>query len=609
VWATRVYDTENNLTDIYDANNNHTQFTYTNRHQLQQTTFPSGYYETYTFDYNDNLRFKTDRNGHQISYTYDFQNRLAIKTYPDYTTVNYTYDAAGRLTQVADPTGTYSFGYDNMGRLTSATSNYAFTTFGNEMVQYAYDKASNRTSLTDPQNLVPTAYAYDKLNRLASITLNNDPSPDFTFAYDALSRRTSLNRANAITTTYAYNPQSWLTSVLHKNSAGTILDGAAYTYDNAGNRKTRTDKRLGTTLTYGYDNIYQLLTAKQGTTTKESYTYDIVGNRLSSLGVSPYNYNSSNELTSLPSGSYTYDKNGNTTVKPDGTQYTWDYENRLAQVVLPGSGGTANFKYDPFGRRIQKAFTQGSGTTTTNYLYDGKDLLEELDNAGNVLGRYTPGPRVDQPLAELRASVNSYYEQDALGSTTSLTDTNGVLANTYTYDSFGKVTASTGTISNPAQYTGRELDLESGAYFYRARFYDQNVGRFLSEDPIGFKGGINFYAYVNNRPTKYRDPLGLLRDCDEEHIECNRRCQQAPVGCLPWPVGRYGSPAVRRWSRTAYCTAKCLEEYMACNAENEARQLAEYCSSNPVGCAALITASVVIVAQPELGPVLVPVIF
>jgi len=77
-----------------------------------------------------------------------------------------------------------------------------------------------------------------------------------------------------------------------------VLDGATYTYDNAGNRKTRTDKRTNVTLTYGYDNIYQLLSAKQGSATKETYTYDLVGNRLSSLGVSPYNYNSSNELTS-----------------------------------------------------------------------------------------------------------------------------------------------------------------------------------------------------------------------------------------------------------------------------------------------------------------------
>ncbi|MBZ5723351.1 MAG: hypothetical protein LAO03_23700, partial [Acidobacteriia bacterium] len=158
--------------------------------------------------------------------------------------------------------------------------------------------------------------------------------------------------------TYTYDPASSLLSVLHKLGT-TVLDGASYTYDNAENRKTRTDKRTNTTLTYTFDNIYQLKTAKQGTTTKESYTYDPVGNRLSSLGVSPYMYNTSNELTSTPTTSYTYDNNGNTKTKSDGTQYNWDFENRLASVVLPGAGGTVSFKYDGFGRRVQKSFVQG----------------------------------------------------------------------------------------------------------------------------------------------------------------------------------------------------------------------------------------------------------
>ena len=200
--------------------------------------------------------------------------------------------------------------------------------------------------MIDPQS-VTTAYAYDTLNRLHTLTYNGQ-TPGFVFGYDDISRRTSLTRPNGVDTTYGYDPVSQLKSVIHSLGA-TALDGAAYTYDNAGNRLTRTDKRLGTTLTYGYDNIYQLKTAMQGTTTKESYTYDLVGNRLSSLNVSPYNYNSSNELTSTPSGSYTYDDLGNRKTDPTGAQYTWDYENRLTQDVLSGSGGTVNFKYDPFG--------------------------------------------------------------------------------------------------------------------------------------------------------------------------------------------------------------------------------------------------------------------
>jgi len=87
------------------------------------------------------------------------------------------------------------------------------------------------------------------------------------------------------------------------------------------------------------------------------------------------------------------------------------------------------------------------------------------------------------------------------------------LASTYTYDSFGNTTASTGSLTNPFQYTGRQFESETGLYYYRARYYDPTTGRFLSEDPIGFKGGINHYSYVDNRPLNFTDPFGLC-PCD-----------------------------------------------------------------------------------------------
>jgi RHS repeat-associated protein len=85
----------------------------------------------------------------------------------------------------------------------------------------------------------------------------------------------------------------------------------------------------------------------------------------------------------------------------------------------------------------------------------------------------------------------------------------GAIANTYTYDSFGKLTASTGSITNRFQYTAREFDSESGLYYYRARYYDPSTGRFLSEDPSHFAGGINYYDYTMNSSTGWTDPTGL----------------------------------------------------------------------------------------------------
>ena len=249
----------------------------------------------------------------------------------------------------------------------------------------------------------------------------------------------------------------------------------------------------------------------QGATTTESYSYDAVGNRLSSLGMSPYAYNSSNELTSTTSATFTYDGNDNTLTKADSsgsTTYGWDFESRLAFVAMPGSGGTVTFKYDPLGRRIQKSAPGG----TTNYLYDGDGDKDsgEVDAGENVLARYTQTQMTDELLSELPSGTISYYLTDALDSVTSLSNPSGVLANTYTYDSFGRLAASTGTLTNPFQFTARDSDTETGLYYYRARYYDPAIGRFISEDPIGFDGGnVNFYAYVHDSPTNLVDPSGL----------------------------------------------------------------------------------------------------
>jgi RHS repeat-associated protein len=330
---------------------------------------------------------------------------------------------------------------------------------------------------------------------------------------------------------------------------------------------------------YGYGAIYQLLQVTQGGTTDvpgstsrrpgsffcESYTYDPVGNRLSSLGVSPYSYNPSNEMVSTPTAMYVYDSNGNMTSKTDTngtTNYAWDYENRLAQVTLPGSGGTATFKYDTFGRRIYKSSSAG----TSIFAYDGDNLGEEMNASGAVVARYTQGQNIDEPLAMSRSGVISYYEADGLGSVTSMTSGSGALAQTYTFDSFGKLTNSAGSLTNPFQYTAREFDSETGLYYYRARYYDDMSGRLLSEDPIRFDAGINFYAYVSNNPLNLNDPRGLLpsgigpEGCSYYDKRCKGTCPVDSYTCRAAKCCRsFGD------SPKANCTRECLIDWDIAN--------------------------------------------
>ena len=126
------------------------------------------------------------------------------------------------------------------------------------------------------------------------------------------------------------------------------------------------------------------------------------------------------------------------------------------------------FKYDPFGRRIYKSSSSGISV----FAYDGDNLVEETNAAGAVVARYSQTQNIDEPLAMLRSGATSYFHADGLGSITSLSNAAGSIANTYTHDSFGKLTASAGSLVNAFRYTARESDTETGLYYYRARYYD-----------------------------------------------------------------------------------------------------------------------------------------
>ena len=536
-----AYDTEDNLLSITDANGHTTQFTYNARGWVTQTTFPSTLTESYAYDLVGNLLSKTDRKGNAIQYLYDALYRLTQKTYPDTTNVEYAYDLANNVLQVNDPTGTYGFAYDNMGRLVGTSTQYAFLSVPTFANSYTYDAASNRTSLTGPDGSIST-YSYDTLNRLNGLA--SSWAGSFGFSYDALSRGTQLTRPNGVSTNYSYDSLSHLLSVLHQTGTNT-LDGASYTYDPAGNRTSKGNYLNGATSNYTYDPLYQLTQVTQSGSTTEGYSYDLVGNRLSSSGVPNYSYNASNELTSSSNGSYTYDANGNTLTDAQGRSFTWDFENRLIQAVNPGVG-TTTFKYDPFGRRIQKI----SPSFTSIFVYDGSNLIETLNASGAEVASYTQTRNVDEPLAELRSSSADYYEADALGSITSLSNGTGTLVNTYTYDSFGNLTASTGTVRNYFQYTAREFDSETNLYFYRARYFDPNSGRFLSEDPA--EDDLNLYAYVQNNPLNFVDPLGLYTTKNnnvpwpspalDKFLNCLEGCVGSPIVVTSTTNGKHQDP-------------------------------------------------------------------
>ena len=245
----------------------------------------------------------------------------------------------------------------------------------------------------------------------------------------------------------------------------------------------------------------------------ESYRYDYVGNRGQDPRANDYVYDNLNRLVSGNGASYQYDANGNRTEKTDAsgtTRYRYNSQNQLIHIDFPDQR-SVDYAYDPLGRRIEKRLTAADGTQTLRrYGYDGANLLLEQDETGQPLNEFLSAG-LDEPLLLKRNGQVYRYISDAQGSIIALSDSAGQIVQRYEYDAYGKtISVQDPAFVQPYGYTGRERDDESGLYYYRARYYDPAVGRFLQSDPIGLAGGINTYAYVNGDPISFSDPTGLV---------------------------------------------------------------------------------------------------
>jgi RHS repeat-associated protein len=146
----------------------------------------------------------------------------------------------------------------------------------------------------------------------------------------------------------------------------------------------------------------------------------------------------------------------------------------------------------------------------TRYVYDNEDVLLELNSSNAVTARYTHGPGVDEPLIMEKNGQSFFYHRDGLSSVTDISSQAGAVVQHYTYSSFGQIESMLDSSFNqPYTFTARELDPETGLYFYRARYYEPAIGRFLQRDPIGLAAGPNAYTYAGNMPATFVDPLGL----------------------------------------------------------------------------------------------------
>lgn len=529
---------------------------------VDQSTIPAQWHKLGTFTFGSTATIEVQSQGSGNTTYAD-----AVRLVPAGLSVTeYFYDITGRILQIDENSNLTDYHYDSLGRLNETLDQ------NNRQIEYQHDDLNRRTRLAYPDGTF-IEYVYDEMSRLTDIKYDNDPcdanSPVILahYVYDELSRRTALyynyNENSSYNDpnvdgyiTYDYEDKTTdpatdnnLSNRLHYidqdiDNDGTIDLTAAYTYYKVGNVKTKSLDG-GDPHEYLYDLIYRLTEDEDTQTNGDKYNwiYNAVGNWLqlelndttqtefSTWNSTDTTENSLNQYSSVgPTGNrvdYTYDTNGNLT--DDGSyEYTYDTENRLLSVEFGES--LCEYTYDAAGRRISKKIIDTTGPTLTaytEYAYNGNQVVAEyddndLDGDVDYLARkFVYGPGIDEPICMIVYNTSGtetdryFYHFDALGSVIALSqydsgNGHASIVEQYEYSAFGETTVTLdGSTDNPYRFTGRRWDDETGLYYYRARIYVPELGRFLQPDPIGYADSINIYVYGVNNPLRFVDPLGL----------------------------------------------------------------------------------------------------
>jgi RHS repeat-associated protein len=504
------YDQAGNLLKVIDALNRTNSYTYDNLGRRLSHTMPNpSLVERFAYDRAGNLVYHTNFNNVVITNQYDLLDRLTNRSSISGYKVAFSYGPLGERLTMTDPSGNTAYGYDTRGRLLLKT--VSWTGGPTLALNYLYNAQGNVTNIwSGSSGGVNLHYQYDALARITNVLTAGVSAAAYQF--DAIGNLKSIRYGNGVTNLYQYDALNRLTnSTWWSNQLN--LATFYYKLGKAGNRTNLTEfvKDTSRTKSWSYDSLYRVTSESLSDLGNLTYGYDKVGNRTNrqstvvQLPTANYSYNTNDWLSSD-----TYDNNGNTTVAGVNT-YNYDPVNQVTNV----NSGAVRMWYDGDGLRVKKQV----GTTVTYYLWDDRNLsgyvqvLEEHKSVGG--GPVALDKAYDYGLDLVRqrqGATTHYFGYDGQGSTRFLLDNSGSVYQTFTYDAYGTLIASSGSPATVYLYCGEQFDPDVGFYYLRARFLNPSTGRFQTMD--SFAGvqndplSLHKYLYAANDPVNRIDPSG-----------------------------------------------------------------------------------------------------
>jgi RHS repeat-associated protein len=514
------YDHIGNLIKVIDARNQTTTCEYHSLFGISKIIYADSTNEQFFYDKVGNPARRVDRNGDNTTYIYDDIHRLVEMIFADATNKSFAYDNCSRMISISSAYCSSAFTYDCRGRIVQAVNVISNAGGDSYVAQFTYDAAGRLTKTTYPNGL-EVFYEYDNLNRLERVHGNNITYATFSHNFD--NTVSSITYGNGLQTTYTYDSRLRPLEMLTKdpNHGNLTLLSLNFTYDKLGNiiqlangRRTPSGEWKEDTETYAYDWLNRLVSAQGGFGNIE-YTYDAVGNRLTKTEndtMTACQYDVCNRLVAIQTESknvtLAYDPNGNLATKTDGNE-TWTYiytkEKQLQQVINGDVLGL--YTYDGKGRRVYQA--EGMKTTVT--IYSGLDpIFEHTTRSANQTVRAFIYGSMGRIAARSGDQI-VYYHSDHLRSVRLITNASANAIATMSYEPFGQKYEAFG-VEESVGFAGKEEDSQVGLYYFGARNYDPEIGRFIQTDAcVGVPEdpqSQNRYSYCKNNPLRYVDPTG-----------------------------------------------------------------------------------------------------